>query len=94
MREAVHFNRKLRMPNDQFLLKATPLANTNITPQNPQEILPTCILSTTGRISMYISGKSVRLYLSTTLKPRPLIETHTLGPGIHIKVPAACEPGY
>ena len=28
------------MPNEQSVPKATPLANTNITPINPQEILP------------------------------------------------------
>jgi hypothetical protein len=43
---------------------------------------------------MYILGKSVCLYFSITLKPQPLIETHTLGPGIHSKVPAAYDPGH
>jgi hypothetical protein len=41
---------------------------------------------------MYISGKSVYLYFSTTLKSHPLIETHTLAPGIHSKIPAAYDP--
>ena len=27
-------------------------------------------------------------------EPQPFIETHTLGPGIHIKVPEAYDPGH